>query len=323
MNKPIRKYVLMIMLFCGALLSIAAQNQDTLNAYHFEGDDVVFVFDIRNYAKELLGKNALKVDFADLGIYDVAVTGNFTDWNKKGWRMEKRDDFTFVLRKRITDFNDAFPLDFKYIVNGHFLVDPEGDITDSRKFSDDFLEDIYKVDLSIIKVKPDGAVLFSLKGYTNRKEVILAGSFNGWNEHAIKMNKVADGWELRADLPPGRYEYKFIADGEWLHDPFAKENVRNEHGTLNSVLYITVPVTFSLAGYSDAKKVILAGSFNNWNEHKEQMILKNGTWTSTLELPGGKQTYKFIVDGKWMTDPGNPLKEDDGEGHINSVMFVH
>lgn len=315
--------MLVVLLFGEGITAMVAQSRDTINAYHFEGDDVVFVFDIRNYAKELLGKNALRVDFADLGIADVALTGNFNDWSKKGWHMEKKDEFTFILRKRIADFNDIFPLDFKYIINGRFLADPEGDITDSRKFSDDFLEDIYKVDLSVIKVKPDGAILFSLKGFTNRKEVILAGSFNGWNEHAIKMNKVADGWELRVDLPPGRYEYKFIADGEWMHDPKAEENVGNEHGTLNSVLYITVPVTFSLSGYSDAKKVILAGSFNKWNEHKEEMKFQNGTWTSTLNLPGGKETYKFIIDGKWITDPKNPIKEDDGSGNINSVMFVH
>jgi 1,4-alpha-glucan branching enzyme len=137
------------------------------------------------------------------------------------------------------------------------------------------------------------------------------------------MNKVANGWELHAILPPGRYEYKFIADGEWLHDPMAAENVRNEHGTLNSVLLITVPIKFTLPGNANAKRVILAGSFNGWNENKEQMVFQNGAWTSTLNLPGGKQTYKFIVDGKWMTDPGNPLTEDDGYGNINSVLFVH
>ena len=323
MHKWIRIYGFVMLLFSGGFISIAAQSADTLSAYHLEGDNVVFVFDVRSYAKELLGKNALKVDFADLGIYDVAITGQFNDWSKKGWRMEKKDEFTFILRKRISDFNDEFPLDFRYIINGRFLADPEGEITDTRKFSDDFLEDIYKVDLSVIKIKEDGNVLFSLKGHTTSKEVILAGSFNGWNEHAIRMNKVSDGWELHAELPPGRYEYKFIADGKWLHDPYAVENVTNEHGTLNSVLNITVPVTFSLPGYSDAKKVILAGSFNNWNERKEQMYFKNGAWTSTLNLPGGKQTYKFIVDGKWITDPNNPIKEDDGYGNINSVLFVH
>lgn len=316
-------WALIMLLGNGGITTIWAQSTNGNSAYHLEGDDVVFVFDIRNYARELLGENALKVDFNDLGIYDVAVSGKFNQWSKDGWKMEKKDDFTFILRKPLTAFNDAFPLDFRYIINGRFLADPEGEITDPRKFSDDFLEDIYKVDLSVIQIREDGNVLFSLKGYTNRKEVILAGSFNGWNEHEIRMKKVADGWELHANLPPGRYEYKFIADGEWIHDPYARENVRNEHGTLNSVLYITVQVKFALKGYPNAKKVILAGSFNNWNEHKEQMVLQNGVWTSILQLAGGKQTYKFIVDGKWMTDPDNPLTEDDGYGNINSVLFVH
>jgi len=316
-------WALIMLLSNGGITTICAQSTYGNSAYHLEGDDVVFVFDIRNYARELLGENALKVDFNDLGIYDVAVSGKFNQWSKDGWKMEKKDDFTFILRKPLTAFNDAFPLDFRYIINGRFLADPEGEITDPRKFSDDFLEDIYKVDLSVIQIREDGNVLFSLKGYTNRKEVILAGSFNGWNEHEIRMKKVADGWELHANLPPGRYEYKFIADGEWIHDPYARENVRNEHGTLNSVLYITVQVKFALKGYPNAKKVILAGSFNNWNEHKEQMVLQNGVWTSILQLAGGKQTYKFIVDGKWMTDPDNPLTEDDGYGNINSVLFVH
>jgi hypothetical protein len=316
-----RIFFLLLLFSMGFGHDLLAQEKE--NPYRFEGNDVIFVFDVRNYAKELLGENALKVDFADLGIYEVAVTGEFNNWSRKGWKMEKKDDFTFILRKHLEDFNDAFPIDFRYIINGRFIADAEGDITDPRQFKDDFIEDIYKVDLSVIKISEKGNVLFSLRGYNNRKEVILAGSFNGWNEHAIKMNKVEGGWELRAELPPGRYEYKFIADGEWLHDPSATQQVRNEHGTLNSVLLVTVPVTFSLPGYSNAKKVILAGSFNNWNEHKEEMKLQNGTWISTLNLAGGKHTYKFIVDGNWMTDPNNPLKENDGYGNINSVLFVH
>lgn len=292
-------------------------------AYRFEGEDVIFTFDVRNYAKELLGENALKVDFADLGIYEVAITGQFNKWNKKGWKMEKVDDFTFRLRKPVREFNDAFPLEFRYIINGRFIADPEGDITDPRSFKDDFLEDIYKVDLSVIQVNEKGNVRFFLPGHQNNQVVILAGSFNGWNEHALRMNRTEEGWELRADLPPGRYEYKFIADGEWMHDPKAEENVKNEHSTLNSVLYVRTPVTFNLYGYPEARKVILAGSFNKWNERRQEMIHINNMWTTTLDLTGGKHTYKFIVDGKWITDPGNPLSEDDGFGNINSVLFVH
>ena len=313
----------MLLVFTWMMSPIPSYTQQPGNAYYFEGEEVVFVFDIRNYAKALLGENALKVDFADLGIHDVAITGQFNGWNKKGWRMQKRDEFNFELRKRVHDFNDAFPLDFRYIINGRYLADPEGNITDPRQFDDNFIEDIYKVDLSVIKVVDDGNVVFFLNEHFNANEVILAGSFNGWNEHAIKMNKVAAGWELHAELPPGRYEYKFIVDGEWKHDPVNKDKVLNEHHTFNSVLMVTLPVTFTLKGYTDAKVVILAGSFNDWNEKKLQMTRTDIGWTTTLPLPGGKLTYKFIVDGKWITDPANPIIEDDGYGNKNSVKFVY
>ena len=136
------------------------------------------------------------------------------------------------------------------------------------------------------------------------------------------MNKVPEGWRLSAELPPGRYEYKFIVDGEWMHDPVNKEKVRNEHQTFNSVLYVTIPVTFNLKGYQDAKEVYLAGSFNNWNEKKTLMSRSGDGWTTSVSLFGGKQTYKFIIDGKWITDPANPIVEDDGHGNKNSVRFV-
>ena len=314
---------IIFLVLTGVFMTIAGNAQDIKNPYYFEGDDVVFVFDVRNYAKALLGENALKVDFADLGIYDVAVTGQFNNWNKKGWKMSKLDDFTFELRKHLHDFNDAFPLDFRYIINGRYIADIEGLVTDPRQFEDNFLEDIYKVDLSVIKVAEDGNVVFFLNEHYSANEVILAGTFNGWNEHELKMNKVAAGWELKANLPPGRYEYKFIVDGEWMHDPVNKEKIKNEHETFNSVLYVTTPVTFTLDGYADAKEDFLAGEFNNWDGHKHQMVRMGDVWTTTLPLFGGKQTYKFVVDGKWITDPSNPIIEDDGDGNKNSVRFVH
>jgi Glycogen recognition site of AMP-activated protein kinase len=52
------------------------------------------------------------------------------------------------------------------------------------------------------------------------------------------------------------------------------------------------------------------------------MSLVEGVWTSTLQLNAGKHQYKFIVDGKWYTDPANPIVEDDGKGNQNSILFV-
>lgn len=72
------------------------------------------------------------------------------------------------------------------------------------------------------------------------KEVFLCGEFNQWSPTALPMiRKDGNGrWEKRLALPPGRYEYKFIMDGEWIADPAARENVVNTFGSVNSVVEV-------------------------------------------------------------------------------------
>jgi hypothetical protein len=54
------------------------------------------------------------------------------------------------------------------------------------------------------------------------------------------MELCKDGhWETTVELAPGRYEYKFVRDGEWMPDLLALENVLNPHGTLNSVIHVS------------------------------------------------------------------------------------
>jgi hypothetical protein len=322
MNIKYCRHILCALVVCATLMQICSA-QDAVKPYYFDGNEVVFVFDVRNYNLALQGENAEKVDFADLKINDVAISGRFNDWSKKGWRMQQKSEFIFELRKHVSGFNEAFPLEFRYVINGKYIAEVEGAGPDQSKFADDFLKDVYKLDLSVLKVSADGNVVFTLKGRTNAREVILAGSFNNWDEHATQMHRTPTGWELRAELPPGKYEYKFIVDGEWIHDPANNNKVRNEHDTYNSVLLVSKPVVFTLQGHPDAKQVIVAGSFNNWDEQRVRMIRQNDVWTTTLDIPGGKQHYKFIVDGDWILDAKNPLVEDDGMGNLNSVLFVY
>lgn len=71
------------------------------------------------------------------------------------------------------------------------------------------------------------------------KRVSLCGDFNGWSPTATPMKRHDDGhWGTTVALAPGRYQYKFIVDGEWIPDPAAQKNVPNEHGSLNSVIEV-------------------------------------------------------------------------------------
>jgi 1,4-alpha-glucan branching enzyme len=66
--------------------------------------------------------------------------------------------------------------------------------------------------------------------------VAVAGTFNGWDPKRTPLRKNGDGtWATALKLAPGRYEYRFVVDGEWLSDPAAEERVPNAFGSTNSV----------------------------------------------------------------------------------------
>ncbi len=53
-----------------------------------------------------------------------------------------------------------------------------------------------------------------------------------------------------------------------------------------------------------AKKVSIAGTFNNWDVGK--LTAKkdsDGNWTAKVNLKPGRYEYKFFVDGSWINDP--------------------
>jgi 1,4-alpha-glucan branching enzyme len=71
------------------------------------------------------------------------------------------------------------------------------------------------------------------------REVFLAGSFNDWNPTATPMMPLGHGrWSKELPLKPGRYEYRFVVDGDWMADPTAKECVPNPYGERNSVMVV-------------------------------------------------------------------------------------
>ena len=79
---------------------------------------------------------------------------------------------------------------------------------------------------------------FSLEA-PDAKEVAVGGDFNNWNPETHSMTKDKSGaWKKALVLPPGRFEYKFLVDGQWRNDPKNKETCPNCFGTYNNVLVI-------------------------------------------------------------------------------------
>ena len=81
--------------------------------------------------------------------------------------------------------------------------------------------------------------------------------------------------------------------------------------------------TFVLFGFDNARQVRLSGSFNAWSKSGTEMYRTPRGWECKLILSPGKYLYKFIVDGSWLADPMNELRENDSYKGFNSVFFVN
>lgn len=68
------------------------------------------------------------------------------------------------------------------------------------------------------------------------KKVFLVGGFNDWTPEPMPL--MNDEFRLSLHLAPGRYEYKFLVDGEWCNDSAAAESAPNKFGTTNSVVHV-------------------------------------------------------------------------------------
>jgi hypothetical protein len=82
-----------------------------------------------------------------------------------------------------------------------------------------------------------------------------------------------------------------------------------------------IRVVFSFSA-PEAESVFVAGSFNGWAPDLKMKQESGGLWQTSIGLPPGYYYYKFIVDGEWIHDPGNPLRVNDGGEGFNSILKV-
>ncbi len=68
------------------------------------------------------------------------------------------------------------------------------------------------------------------------EEVLLLGDFTNWEENPVLLRHQNDGiWKISLPLDPGRYEYRFVVDGQWRDDVKCHHRVSNPFGTQNCV----------------------------------------------------------------------------------------
>jgi chromosome partitioning protein len=90
-------------------------------------------------------------------------------------------------------------------------------------------------------VTPDG-VTFTIEAPA-ASHVQLAGDFNDWSPDGSDMEAVGLVWKKTLKLPPGRYRYRYVIDGQWHNDPHNAAVEPSPFGGLDSVLVLDQPET--------------------------------------------------------------------------------
>jgi 1,4-alpha-glucan branching enzyme len=298
------------------------------------------------------GKVPVTFTFSDPNAKSVHLAGEFNNWldNVDGkvtghndWMLQNDGAGNWKLNAPLSPGK----FKFKYVVNSGERWEKDRSLPQSA--DDNSLIEVKAGGAPEIAASGKSAVTFSYSS-TSAKSVHIAGEFNKWldnvdgkitghNEWAMQ-NDGAGNWKLAAQLPPGRYKFKYVIDNgaRWEQDPTVPASTDG-----NSIIEVkatagqpaaTAPTAVAAPGqggvattftYADptAKAVSVAGEFNRWSVNANPMQKDDsGIWTTSVQLKSGRYQYKFVVDGNWKEDPTNPESADDGLGGKNSVKVV-
>lgn len=211
----------------------------------------------------------------------VMLAGSFNNWDPATLMM-KRTDSGWILPVKLLPGKYWY----KFIVDGKWMIDNDNDVQENDGLGN--TNSIFFVPNHV----------FRLKAKEGTRKVIVSGSFNGWNEGQLNLQKQNGEWVLPVYLAEGTYTYRFIVNGQWMEDPSNPDHFPNEFGEFNSVVRIGAPMLFQLDGYPQANRVFLSGSFNNWNDYEVALRKTSGGWEVPYILGPGNHEYRFLIDGK-------------------------
>jgi hypothetical protein len=236
----------------------------------------------------------------------VLLAGSFTNWQYGALEMNKTDSgWISIVPLRPGKYW------YKFIIDGGWTIDRDNQLS----------EDDGQGNENSVYYKTNRVL--TLPGFNSARDVYLSGSFNNWNPGELPMSKGAYGWTINLYLAEGTYTYKFLVDGKWIEDPAASARLPDGHNGFNSVLRLGKPYRFFLKGYTSARSVALAGTFNDWRTYDLLMHRTAEGWELPYTLGPGNYEYKFVVDGKWIVDPADSLFVVHRVKHIvNSYLIV-
>lgn len=172
------------------------------------------------------------------------------------------------------------------------------------------------------------------------KSVKLLLEIKNWTPIPMSYDEKNKLWyyQLEEDLKKGKYRYKIMIDNIITIDPLNPNLESDGIGGFFSVFELKNDLEIIKQNpkkvgknifefrYKDlnATKVILCGSFNNWNPFELEMKREEGgIWKIRIYLSKGTYYYYFIVDDEITPDPLNNRALKDKNGNVVNIVDVN
>ncbi|MBD3368020.1 MAG: hypothetical protein GF405_07600 [Candidatus Eisenbacteria bacterium] len=150
--------------------------------------------------------------------------------------------------------------------------------------------------------EPDGAP----------SQVYLAGQFNNWSTDATPMEEVDGRFEVTLLLPIGRYQYKFVADGNWITDETADDFHPDGYGGQNSV--VVVDERFEDVALERGDGVITTFQLGHGRHAWEVSVARDGTVAfRTRVWTGDISDAALVIEGA-RGSTSVPMERVDSDG---------
>ncbi|UCE73039.1 MAG: AAA family ATPase [Methanomassiliicoccales archaeon] len=146
---------------------------------------------------------------------------------------------------------------------------------------------------------------------------------------STKLREAASHGKAIADYDkqcPSFHDYQNLAK-EILNE---EVEMRAKGFTLGSILEVEGllkpperEIMFNLEA-PDSAIVEIAGDFNEWVPESLHLKESEGRtlWHKTISLRPGNYEYKYLIDGRWSSDPANDKTVEDPYGGVNSIIYV-
>ena len=143
------------------------------------------------------------------------------------------------------------------------------------------------------------------------QKVMLAGTFNGWSTEANPMALEGGKWSLTLLLPPGEYQYKFVADGNWITDRTADKFHPDGYGGQNSVVVVDESHEGVMMARGDGS--IITADLGHSSSAWERSLNADGTVTLRVRTYTG-DVEKVEAQLEEPTSKGLPMRWFDSDG---------